>query len=27
LTATVNHFSQFAVFGETKRLYLPSISR
>jgi hypothetical protein len=27
LTATVSHFSQFAVFGETKRLYLPNIAR
>ena len=27
LTATVSHFSQFAVFGETKRLYLPIIAR
>lgn len=26
-TITVNHFSQFAVFGETKRLYLPIIAR
>jgi hypothetical protein len=27
LTATVNHFSRFAIFGRTHRLFLPLLTR